>query len=223
MIVLAIQGTTVLAAGDSREYGLGLSDRDQRWAKRVALAGGAQLVDDGNPGMTLEQLGSKYYVATNMATWQAGVHSYVFLCFLTNDVRQDPALFTVAGFKTQLLADLDTFHQQRGIPYQRMVLSSEWFTAYLNGSYARLLAYNQAVRECAQARNCIFIDQFAAFATHPDPLSLFQDEANENGRLHENEAGHAFKAQVYLNGDYTPENDKAASNDSWHTTRRWAA
>lgn len=209
---LILAGLHALGAGDSRLYGYILADRNKRWIKLVGQdAGALDVIDDGNPGMTLERLGSKFYTATSMLPWQAN-YGYVWLSFLTNDVRQDPAVFTVAGFKAQMLADLDIWHNTLGIPYERIVLSSEWFTAYAAGSKARLLAYNQAVKECALARNCVFIDMYAAYEAHPDPLSLFFDETSggEVGRLHENEAGHRFKADVYLAGDYTPENEKAA-------------
>lgn len=194
MIALNFSSKRNWTYGDSNLYGISASPISNRWSSLIASEKNGLDYNIGVSGQSLTS-SSNTFDKTTIDIFDSSNCKYIWFTHGTNDL---PLSVTVANFKAKLLEVVDYANASKGWAYSVMVLPT--VNIRLDVDYGqRLLDFNEAIRQIALLRGCIFIDTFTPFNSLASKPTYFNAD-----NIHLNNTGHRKYADILKSSDYTP-------------------
>lgn len=207
--------------GDSYTQGTGATTTDKRFTSIVSRALGANEINHGVAGTTMEKRVPIDYMASpnmvdnvvNIPTKTDGKAMLVF-AFGLNDMGQTASAYNTANYKTDYQFVLDNSFSKGWLPSQILIIpayyiGSAGYAAYatITGNTApteaRHLSFIQAAKEVSLANNTMYFDIYADQVKNSITLL-------DSDNIHPNDAGHAYISNDIL--QYLGQDKSAVSN-----------
>lgn len=191
---IAFAGKNVRAFGDSITAGYITTDTANRWLNKLCVALGANPVNGGVAGQTMQRAGSNYFDPSVISAYDAANDACLLFALGVNDCGINNGVFNSYAYYTDFLLTIDAA-KAKGWPVNRIIVLSlykpfSWNT-YV-GSFAlaaaaddtRAQEYVYYAKRAVVERGCFFFDMYTAMngldATYFAPDGLHPNDAGHN-------------------------------------------
>jgi GDSL-like Lipase/Acylhydrolase family len=199
MIALNGGGKRFRIKGDSNAVAIIVNDKSLRWTALMSEECSGVEFNEAYSGQGWLPNGLFTFDEYSISYFNQSLDYGLWLANGTNDLPLPIENASKEIFKARLLEIIDFAHNERGWKYSKIILPT--IIPRFDGNHiSRIDAFNAAIEELAELRNCVLIDLHTIFMQHPNIESLYGDP------VHTNELGQRLQADIYKNADYTPYN-----------------